>query len=274
MSEVVAPETGIMQVAGARLYYEVAGTGPALVLIHADVADHRMWDDQFAAFAQRFRVIRFDKRGFGRTTAEDGAFSPRQDLADLLKHLGIEKTCVLGLSNGGQLAIDLTLERPDLVNGLIAVAAGVSGYQPSATEAEMQLINAYIALQDQQDIAGLIELGVRAWADGPGQLDGRADVPVREHLREMLANNYRSHHEHLKPRGLEPPAVARLDEIHVPTLVIVGDLDFSGTNAAMALLAQHVAGARKVVFPGVAHMVNMEQPERFNAAVLAFLEHL
>jgi pimeloyl-ACP methyl ester carboxylesterase len=274
MSEVVAPETGMLQVAGGQLYYEVAGTGPALVLIHADVADHRMWDDQFAAFARRFRVIRYDKRGFGRTTAADGAFSPRQDLADLLKHLGVEQTCVLGLSNGGQLAIDLTLERPGLVSGLIAVAAGVSGHQPSATEAEMQLINAYIALQEQQDIAGLVELGVRAWADGPGQPEGRADVPVREHLRAMLANNYHSHHEHLQPSGLEPPAIARLAEIHVPTLVIVGDLDFSGTIAAMALLAQQVASARKVIFPGVAHMVNMEQPERFNTAVLTFLERL
>ena len=274
MSGIISPESGYLEVESGHLYYEVAGTGHPLLLVHADVADHRMWNEQFAAFAQRYRVIRYDKRGFGETTSEDVTFSPRQDIADLLNHLGVEKTFILGLSNGGQLAIDFTLERPELVAALIAAAAGVSGNPPSATEAEMQLINTYITVQEQQDVAGLIELGVRAWGDGPGQPEGRADVPVRERLRAMMTNKYRNHHEHLDPRGLEPPAVERLGEIHVPTLVIVGDLDFSGTITAMDLLAKRIVGARKIVFPGVAHMVNMEQPERFNSVVLEFLGSL
>src|SRR5262249_11034614 len=222
MGEIVSPERGFVVVEGGRLYYEVAGMGHPLVLVHADVADHRMWDDQFAVFAQRYRVVRYDKRGFGQSTSQDVAFSPRQDIADLLKHLGVETSSVVGLSNGGQIAIDFTLERPELVDALVVVAAGISGNPPSATDAERQLLNAYIALQERQDVAALVESGIQAWGDGPGQPQGRADVPVRERLREMMAHNFRSHHERLESRGLEPPAIDRLGELHVPTLVIVG----------------------------------------------------
>lgn len=272
MGETITPETGYVEVAGGRVYYEVAGAGRPLLLIHADVADCQMWDEQLAPFARHHRVIRYDKRGFGKTTTEDGAFSGRQDIVELLGHLGVNRTAVLGLSNGGQLAIDFTLEHPELVEALIAVAAGVSGYEPSATEAEMRLFDEYLALQEQQDTAGLVELGVRVWCDGPGQPEGRADARVRERIRASLANNYRTHHEELQPRPLEPPAIERLGAIRAPTLAVAGDLDESGTVAAMTLLGERVAGARHVVFPGVAHMVNMEAPERFNALVLEFLE--
>lgn len=117
----------------------------------------------------------------------------------------------------------------------------------------------------------LTDFEVRIWADGPGQPAGRAPAQVRDRVRQMVANNYASHQEELVSPPLEPPAIERLGEIRVPTLVIVGDLDFSDTIAAMDVLAQGVPNARQVVFPGVAHIVNMEQPERFNATVLAFL---
>ncbi|HVC32088.1 MAG TPA: alpha/beta fold hydrolase [Chloroflexota bacterium] len=271
MSEALSPETGYVDVEGGRLYYEVAGAGPALVLVHAGVADCRMWDEQVGAFARHYRVIRYDTRGFGKTTSGDVAFSDRQDLADLLSHLGIDRTAVLGLSRGGQIAVDFTLEHPEMVDALVAVAAGISGYQGPATEAELQLFHEYGALSESKDAEGLIELGVRVWVDGPGQPVGRAAATVRDRVREMMASNDRSHREELQPRALEPPAVERLGEIRVPTLVVVGDLDFTGVVAAMALLGERVAGARHVVVPGTAHMVSMEQPERFNGMVLEFL---
>jgi 3-oxoadipate enol-lactonase len=230
-----------------------------------------MWDEQFAAFAPHHRVIRYDARGFGRTTSESGTFSDRQDIVDLLAHLGIARAAILGLSRGGHLAIDFTLEHPELVDALIAVAAGVSGYQNTPTAAEMQLFGRYRALWERRDIAELTEFEVRIWADGPGQPEGRAPAPVRDRVRQMVANNYATHQETLQSPPLEPPAIERLGEVRAPALVIVGDLDFSDTIAAMDALAMGLPNARQVVFPGVAHMVNMEQPERFNATVLEFL---
>ncbi len=268
------PETGFVAVEGGRLYYEVAGTGPALVLVHAGVADCRMWDEQFEVFAERSRVIRYDARGFGKTTSENVSFSNRQDIVDLLRHLGVERTAILGLSRGGQIALDFTLEHPEMVRALIPVAGAVSGYQDQPTEAEMQTFTEYERLEEQKDYEALTDLAVRVWGDGPGQPEGRAAASVRERLREMIAKNYRTHHEELQPRVLEPPAVGRLGDVRVPTLVLWGDLDYSGVVTAMKMLAQGISGAQQVIFPGVAHMVNMEEPERFNTVVLDFLERV
>lgn len=268
----VSREIGYVEVDGGRLYYEVAGAGHSVLFVHADVADCRMWDEQFDTFARRYRVIRYDHRGFGKTTSEDVTFSHRQDIVALLRHLGVEKTAVVGLSNGASLALDFTLEHPELVDALIVASGGISGNQPSATEAEIPLFGTYAALLERQDYAALTDLAIRVWADGPNQPEGRADPQVRERVREMVANNYRTHHEKFQPLELDPPAIGRLDAVRMPTLAIAGDLDFSGTIAAMKLLGQRVSGARYVVFPGAAHMVNMEQPERFNALVLEFLE--
>jgi 3-oxoadipate enol-lactonase len=276
MSETTAPttQTGYVDVTGGRLYYEVAGAGHPLVLLHADVADHRMWDEQFGVFAQRYRVVRLDKRGFGKTTSTTATFSHRQDVVDLLAHLGIERTAILGLSNGGAQALDFTLEHPERVDALIVVAGGVGGFDYehfTPTEAEQRLYEEYEALQRQHDTAELVEAGIRMFGDGPEQPEGRAAASVRERLREMMTNNYRLHPEELKPEPLEPPAMGRLGDIHVPTLVMLGGLDETVTTNMMNALAERVAGAQKVVFPDTAHMLNMEQPERFNTVVLDFL---
>src|SRR4026207_490141 len=113
----------------AQLYYEVDGEGPPVVLRRAGVAPLRMWDQQVAAWRDRFRVIRYDMRGFGRTTTDDIAYSNRDDLRRLLDHRGGERASVLGLSRGGQIATDFAIEQPDRVNALVAVAAGLGGHQ-------------------------------------------------------------------------------------------------------------------------------------------------
>src|SRR5436190_24202073 len=105
--------TGVLEAQDGPIYYEVAGEGHPLVLIHSGVADHTMWDDQFDTFAQRYRVIRYDTRGFGRSPLVDKDYSDRQDLYDLLKHLGVERAYVLGVSRAGNIAMNFTLEHPE-----------------------------------------------------------------------------------------------------------------------------------------------------------------
>jgi len=214
MSETTATETGYLDVAGGRLYYEVAGAGHPLVLLHADVADCRMWDEQFADFARQYRVVRLDKRGFGKTTTTATTFSYRQDVLDLLMHLGIERTAILGLSNGGGLALDFTLDHPERVDALIVVAGGIGGFDfdgADATEAERRLYEEYEAVEQRHDTAGLIEVGIRMFGDGPGQPEGRMTASAREKLREMMINNDRLHPEELKPEPLEPPPLEAVD---------------------------------------------------------------
>jgi pimeloyl-ACP methyl ester carboxylesterase len=279
MNEKLQVTTGFLDVPGGQLYYEVAGTGHPLVFIHAGVADNRMWDEQFVPFAERYRVIRYDTRGFGKTRTEGVEFSNRQDLYDLLTHLGVETAYVIGLSRGGQIAVDFTVEHPEMVAALIPAAAGLSGYdQPlgdsDAVQQEAALFTRMEELWEKGAHDELQELEVHAWVDGPRQPVGRAASDVRERVREMNAGAYNRGEPEPKPQPLDPPAAGRLHEIAVPTLVLIGDLDELATQAMAEYMAQHIPGARKVVFPGAAHMVNMEQPERFNEVVLEFLDRV
>ncbi|HEV8339167.1 MAG TPA: alpha/beta fold hydrolase [bacterium] len=266
-------ESGTVQVPGARVYYEAAGAGHPLVLIHAGVADHRMWDEPFVAFARHYRVVRYDTRGYGASVTEDIEFSNRQDLAALLDHLDIDQAHLLGVSRGGQIAVDFTLERPSRVSALVMVASGPGGFKsPDPTpEVETKMFDEMEAAWTAKDFERLADLEVRFWVDGPGQPEGRVPAPIRERVREMILHNYRTHTAEGKPQPLTPPAAGRLGEIPLPALIVTGDLDTSHIRAAAEFLAQHIANARKVVLPGTAHMLSLEQPEEFTRVVLDFL---
>ncbi|MBF6611622.1 MAG: alpha/beta fold hydrolase [Chloroflexi bacterium] len=262
---------GYLDVGGAQLHYEAAGEGHPLTLIHAGVADLSMWDDQFHLFAQRYRVIRYDVRGYGKSFTGDVPFSNRHDLYLLLEHLGVSKSYLLGLSRGAQIATDFTLERPGMVDALITCAPGLSGLEPQATEIEMQIIDEMMQAIEAGDFPRLASLDVQMWADGPGQPRGRAGNHTGERVFRMSLDNYTKHAVEGQPQVLEPPAIGRLAEIQAPTLVIAGDLDASGVTVAADRLAQGIAGAKKVVVPGTAHMINLEKPQEFNKVVLDFL---
>ena len=275
MSDAIQAESGTLQTEGGPLYYEVAGdpNNPAVVLIHAGIADHTMWDEQWEAFARDYRVVRYDTRGFGKSpVAKDHPFSNRQDLIELMDHLGIERAHIVGVSRGGQIATDFTLEHPERLASLVTVCAGLGGmtdFEPSAEE--IALFEEMEAAEERGDWERVADLDVRIWVDGPGQPEGRGDERVREKVREMCLSNYRNHPESGAPIVLDPPAAGRLHEIQVPALVIVGDLDGSPVQVAADRLAEGIPNARKVVFEGVAHLPPMEEPERFNRVVLEFL---
>ena len=263
---------GFVESEGGRIYYEVDGDGPALTLVHAGVATLRQWDPQVPAFAERYTVVRYDTRGFGRTQTDNVSFSNRADLTAVLDHLGIERTHLLGTSRAGSIALDATLQFPDRVASLIVVAGGIRGHESPSTDAEAATFEELERLWEAKDWSALAEGETALWVDGPGQPTDRVDPAIRRTVHEWIAASYRDHaDEEPEPRVLEPPANERLGEVRVPTLVIVGGLDTSGTIAASRRLAENISGARLEIFEGVAHMVNLEQPDRFTAVVLDFL---
>jgi len=261
------------------LYYEVKGSGRPVLLIHAGVADYTMWDNQISIFSQSYRVIRFDTRGYGRSRTETTEFSYRQDILDLFKHLGVEQACLIGISRGGQIAIDFTLEHPERVSALIPVAAGISGYdsQPADSEVakhEFELFTHMDELWERKAFDELADLEAHAWADGPSQPVGRAPSTLRDYIRKIVRANYTRQDGHATPQPLVPPAAERLSEIHVPTLVLVGEFDELSTLAMADKLARDIPHARKVVISDTAHMIPLEQPLVFNELVLTFLDKL
>ncbi len=265
-------DSGSFDYNGGGLYYEVDGDGPPLTLIHAGVANLRQWDEQAPHFAERYRVIRYDTRGFGRTTTGDVPFSNRGDLAALLDHLGIERTAVLGTSRGGSIAVDFTLDHPDRVSALIAVASGLGGFEVEPPADEQALWDEYDRRYDAKDWDWIVDTETAFWVDGPRQPSDRVSPTIRDLVHGWIAESYRDHgSEDPVPDRLQPPAVHRLGEIAVPTLVMVGDLDEQATVESCRRLARDIPNARLALFEGAAHMVNLEQPERFTRLVLDFL---
>jgi len=270
------PISGFAPIHNGSLYYEVAGSGQTILLIHAGVADCTMWDAQFNLFSQNYRVIRYDMRGFGKSRTETTEFSNRQDIIDLFNHLEVEKACVTGISRGGQIAIDFTLEHPECVFALVAVAAGVSGYnyQPIESENathEIEIFNHMDELWEKNAFDELADLEVHVWADGPSQPVGRAASHIHDYLRKIVRANYTRQDGQVTPQPLSPLAAGRLSEIHIPTLILVGEYDEIATLEIADMLEKEIPGARKMVFPGTAHMIPLEQPAKFNEVVLEFL---
>ena len=257
--------SGFAEVNGTRLYYEARGEGPAVVLVHGGLVDSRLWDDQMRPLARRFRVVRYDLRGFGRSAAAAEPFSHLEDLRALLDFLKVERATLVGLSLGGIIAADFTLEHPARVERLVLVGPGLRGdKQPPPKDAAAALMAA--------------SRGAEAFADANMKRELYAAVrpgtAAHARLRRMTLDNFKA----LPTFGPgfikypEPPTAERLADIKAPTLVIIGSRDGHNLLNIADTLAKGIPGARKVVIPGPSHHPPVETPKEFNRALLDFLE--
>ena len=261
--------TEILETNGARIAYDVDGSGEPVLLVHAGVANRSMWDDQVAALKDAYRVIRHDTRGFGETETDAVPFSNRADIAALLDELGERSAHVVGLSRGGAIALDFALEFPDRVRSLTVVAGGVGGYE-SPAELPPETWEPVEAMWKAKKWEELTDWETAFWADGPGQSPDR--VPeIRRRVHDWVLSNYRAEKEEGEPQPLDPPAEGRLGDLRAPLLVMLGTLDEPSTSDAMRHLAERVPGARLEEFES-AHMVNLEHPDRFNRVLREFLD--
>jgi 3-oxoadipate enol-lactonase len=258
-------------VPGGSLYTEVEGSGPALLLMHAGVANLRMWDPHVPELARRHTVARFDARGFGRTETEDVEFSNCADAIAVLDHLDVEKAILVGASRSGAIALDTTIEFPERVAGLVSVAGGVGGYWPDVPDDEEQWEEAEKRWK-AKDWEWLADFEAHVWVDGPGQPEDRTDPEVRSTVHGWILDNYRAEKAEGKPIRIDPPAAERLGEVVCPVLVIVGDKEEPGTLGSCHHLAESVPGARIEVIENAAHMLNLEYPDRFTELLLGFAE--
>jgi pimeloyl-ACP methyl ester carboxylesterase len=261
---------GYVPVEGGRLYYRVAGRGPAVILIHGGYLDHRMWDGQVAALAEGHRVVRYDVRFHGRSPSEEVPFSDMVDLGVLMDSLEMPSATIVGLSMGGQIAVDYALMHPERVESLVLVAPGLSGFPFGSPElgAYMEAITDAIG---RDDFPEMIEIFARYWCDGPERTPEEVDSEVRSKVLEMLAGSRERWGRSPLVQQPDPPAMDRVSSIHAPTLLVLGTVDMPDIQQVVAHLAANIPGALRVDIPDVAHMVNLEAPERFNEILLEFL---
>ena len=263
---------GMAEINGTKFHYEISGEGYPLVLVHAGIADGRMWNDQLDVFAQRYKVIRYDRRGFGNTSMVAGSFSHHADLYELLKFLKIERAFLVGCSQGAKTVLDLSLEHPELTAALVLVSPALGGfiYDGEAPKQAKQLDLA----EEAGDLDQVNELELQIWVDGPHRAPTQVDPAVRKLVGEMNRIALQTPEGMGDEQALEPAAVNRLGEVLAPTLIINGDLDTPKTIAAADFLRENIIDARHMTMAGTAHLPNMEKPAEFNHHILSFLGNL
>lgn len=267
--------SGSIQVNDGQIHYDDVGEGLPLVLIHAGYLDSRMWDNQVEAFAHKYRVVRYDVRGYGKSTRTTKKYTDSDDLKLLLDHLGIEKAVLIGVSNGGRIAFDFAVSCPAMVKALIPIDSGLKGYKISGPEEEKlweQITldeEKYIRLRREGKLREAAEIDVDFWSN-------TASGDLREYLLGIATDNVFT--DETDPDQLqvspEPPAFERLSSLKMPVMIIVGSLDTPPLVAMGRRIHELIDGSKFVVIEGADHLPSVAKPEEFRNVVLNFLNEL
>jgi pimeloyl-ACP methyl ester carboxylesterase len=245
------------------LAHDVAGTGPALVLLHSTVCDRRMWDPQWPVFVDAgYRVVRCDFRGYGETPVPQGPHNDADDVVGVLDELEIGPVAVVGASYGGQVALEIAARWPQRATALALVCASMPGHEPS--DALRRFWEREAKALDAGDIAGAVELNVATWL-GP-----EADEPTRERVRLMQRQAFEV--QLAAPEEYEPAEVVfDLRAITAPSLVVSGAKDLPDFRLTAARLAVLLPGARSVELPWAGHLPTLERPQELSGMLTDFL---
>jgi pimeloyl-ACP methyl ester carboxylesterase len=260
MSERFEVPVGPVTLAGERW----EGDGAPVVLLHAGIADRRVWRD--VAPKLDGPVIAYDRRGFGETPPSPEPFTHLEDLYAVLDTVADGPAWLVGNSMGGALALDAAVDAPERLAGLVLIAPAVSG-EPDPEELDPQLergIEEYEAVAADPD--ALLRFETRWWLDGPDAPEGRVGGAARELAldmnRRIIANAV--------PEGTGHAGIdtwAQLGAIELPVTVLCGDLDERVAIATGRALAERIPGARFELLEGVAHLPSLEIPERLAALI-------
>ncbi|MGQ0648619.1 MAG: alpha/beta fold hydrolase [Gemmatimonadaceae bacterium] len=263
-------DTGRVVVDRSSLFYESAGTGPTVILLHGGNLDRRMWDAQFEVWRRQFRVIRYDARGYGRSGRADSAFAAHDDLFALMRALGASRASLVGLSLGGRIAIDFALAHPDMVDRLVLAAPGISG-GAWADDGDTAWYAAMRTAMAKKDSVGM----ALAWLGSAYINTAMEDSTLAPRLREISVDQSRFWmgvaRDGDKEKQATPPAAARLESLAMPILLIVGGRDTPFISDVAKAIAARAPNVRRVDLPAAGHMLNLEARREFNAAVLGFL---
>jgi pimeloyl-ACP methyl ester carboxylesterase len=247
------------------LAYEIAGSGPPVVLMHGFSFDMRSWDGQFAVLAGRHRVLRYDLRGFGRSSLPGAEpYSHIDDLAALMAALDLGPAHLVGLSLGANVALGCALERPELVASLVLVSSGLMGHRWR----EERPPDAALAFGKDHGVAA-----TRAFWLGHPLFASLADYPeARARLTAIVADYSGWHWQHKNPMRPFTATAADLARVRAPTLLVSGGRDVAGYREIADVLAAGIPGAQRLTIPEAGHVLPLEVPETFNERVLELFQ--
>ncbi len=265
------PAAADVVVNGVRLHFRLDGPdgAPTVALVNSLGTDLTMWEPQIAALTQRYRVLRHDTRGHGRSAAPPAPYTMdmlADDVLGLVSHVGAARFHVVGISLGGLETLAIGLRRPAGLAG-IAICDSRIDVPPEGAKA----IDDRVRLVREQGMTPLAEAMIQRWftpptlAAKPAYLDS-----VRQMLLATSVEGFAGCAAAIKGSGLD----ARVAALRLPALFLVGDQDAALPVSLMQQVQSQVPGARSAVIPGAGHLSNLEQPAAFNEALLAFLDQV
>jgi len=243
---------------GSQLYYEISGKGEPIIFIHGFSLDHRMWRNQVVEFSKNFQTLRYDMRGFGKSSIPDGNYSHHHDLARLMESLNLQTAHIVGLSLGGEVGIDFALEYPHKVKSLSLFDSSLGGF---ASTIDWNVHADEVSLSEAKS----------NWMNHQVFSSIQAKPAVKMDLQTILNDYSGWHWFHKDPRKrLQPSAKDRLGEITCPVLLVVGENDLNYYHDIADLIQKNVAQAEVHTIPNAGHLINMEQPEKVNEMIYQF----
>jgi pimeloyl-ACP methyl ester carboxylesterase len=261
-----APARFAVEVPGGCLAGEEAGAGDPVVLIHGFSFDMALWDPQFPALAGSYRTVRYDLRGFGSSGLPAARRGHIADLLALLDARGIDRAHLVGLSLGANIALAVAALHPGRVRGIVLASPGLPGHQWTTPRPPDEAA----AVARRAGVAA----AKRWWLSHQLFRSADAHPLARMRLTEMV-DRFPAHQWTDAPAAEPLPSLTGcLSTVAARTLVLNGALDDPGYREIAAVLHREIPYAARQEFPGAGHLLNLEQPERFNRHLLSFLSSL
>ncbi|MEU4566537.1 alpha/beta hydrolase [Micromonospora sp. NPDC023956] len=257
---------------GTRLGYDDTGSGSPVLLLHAGIADRRMWREQLPALATRHRVITLDLRGYGESELPPTSFAHHTDVVGVLDALDIGRAALVGCSFGGAVAVDTALTHPDRVSALALLGTAVTGHEWS--DETNDLWDSLVGEVEPDDDTAGAAAEVRFWVVGPDRRPEDVDPALLRFAREMDERALATERalSAVDVAFPEPPAIERLHELHMPVLAAAGAADLPDIRRLADLIAATAPNAVRLPdVPDAAHLLPLERPAPVNAALLDFL---
>ena len=274
-----AVSSGYAEVNGTKLYYEMAGAGQPLVLIHGNFGDRRHWDLQFIELSKKYKVLRYDCRGYGKSALPkaDEAYKDCEDLKALMEFLGIKKAHLCGLSQGGDIAIDFVLAYPDMAISLIPIGPQVMGMGEEEYNTPAFDTLRVTAVQTLEILKSKGPKGATDYLWTGEHVFGKSVISqvTRRALLQMGYDYSWWRYLNANKRGYAfPKAIRKLNEIRIPSLIVTAEFDLPVCKELVDLMIEKIPGAKLISIKGAGHIMNMDKAGEFNKAVSEFLDNI
>jgi len=262
------PTSGDLDVGGSKIYYQTQGDGPVIVLLHDGLLSSVTWDDTWEPLAAQHRLIRYDRRGYGRSELPTQSYSSTEDLQKLLTYLKVKRAVIVGSSSGGALAIDFAIAHPEMVDGLFLIGPVLHGMEFSEQFRERARRNNEPMQRDD------IKAVAKNWSEDKFLLAGASEGARRKIYEQLVANSEKLKFDNRFEESLSPPASKRLSEIRAPTLIVVGEADIADVPAHCKAISAGIRGSSFEIIKDAGHLIQLEKPAEVVKKLEDFCERI